>query len=39
MNGILKDIENIYGKLEINYNTIKKEDIEKKVSNYKKNIN
>ena len=38
MNSILKDIENKYGKLKINTNTIKNEDIQKKIAKYKKNI-
>ena len=36
---ILKEIENIYGKLKINFDSIKKEDIEKKHLIIKRNIN
>ena len=37
MISLQKEIEAKYGKLNINFNTIKKEDINKKINSYKKN--
>ena len=39
MISLQKDIEDKYGKLNINYNTIKKEDINEKINSYKKKHN